>query len=101
MEQNTEGQPSRRLPLPPFPTQFKNRREFGRFGMKWGTGEAAALERMSIITRVELQSIGMDFEMATQWAEFYADWVSQRPENGSARGRARLMAYAAELLRGE
>jgi hypothetical protein len=68
--------------------------------MKWGTGEQAALDRMATLSREELESMGVDLTMAERWAGFYRNEMRRNPENGSARGRAVLMAHAAELLRG-
>jgi hypothetical protein len=68
--------------------------------MRWGTGEAAALRRVETVTREELQSMGMTEELALQWAAFYRAVTLANPANDSARGRAVLMEYAAELLRG-
>jgi hypothetical protein len=68
--------------------------------MKWGTGESAALARMSTITGDELESIGVDHDMAVRWAAFYRNEIRRHPENGSARGRAVLMEFSADLLGG-
>ena len=68
--------------------------------MRWGTGETVALERMHTLTAQELQSMGMTREMAQVWADFYSRVLEQNPANDSARGRARLMQYAVELLGG-
>ena len=48
----------------------------------------------------ELQSMHMTQEMAQRWADFYTNETLLNPKNGSARGRARLMQYAADLLGG-
>jgi hypothetical protein len=41
--------------------------------MKWGRGAAAALLRMSSLTREELESMDMTEEFAVEWAEMYED----------------------------
>ena len=94
-----EGEePVSRLAPPPYPDQFANRGEFGASGIKWGTGENAALSRMRSLTREELQSIGVTRDMSQQWADFYKNVVVLHPENVSARGRTVLMQFAADLL---
>jgi hypothetical protein len=68
--------------------------------MKWGTGEAAALERMKSLTQMELRTMGMRMDWSLDWAAFYRNELSHNPRNGSARGRIQLMDYAANLLGG-
>jgi hypothetical protein len=89
-----------RLSVPGIPPQFRNQNDFGENGIRWGTGEAAALARINALTLDELQSINVTREMALEWAAFYVNEARRKPANGSARGRARLMAYAADLLGG-
>ena len=66
--------------------------------MQWGTGEHSALARREALTRQYLDAIGVTLEMARAWTEFYENAVSDNPHNGSAKGRAVLMHYAADLL---
>jgi hypothetical protein len=66
--------------------------------MKWGTGESAALRRMQALSREELQSMEVTVGMAREWSDFYVWVTGWAPENGSARGRAVLMDFAARLL---
>ena len=66
--------------------------------MKWGTGEAAALARMQSLSRDELESMEVTPEMAREWSDFYIWVTGWAPQNGSARGRALLMEFAAKLL---
>jgi hypothetical protein len=68
--------------------------------MRWGTGEAAARERIPRLSLNELNSMGMTLEMAIAWARFYRIEAERNPSNGSAIGRAALMEHAAHLLRG-
>jgi hypothetical protein len=93
-----EDESRRKKSLPPYPDQFANRSEFGATGIKWGTGEDAALSRMRGLTREELQSMGVTRDMAQRWADFYKNVVVLHPENESARGRTVLMQFAADLL---
>jgi hypothetical protein len=86
---------------PPYPPQFETRAAFGRLGMRWGSGEDAAIVRMAELTRDELFEIGVTLQMAMLWQNFYEDVVRRNPANGSARGRVVLMRRAVELLRGQ
>jgi Arc/MetJ-type ribon-helix-helix transcriptional regulator len=88
-------------PFPAFPTRFKNRSDFGKNGIRWGTGEADALSRMEEISREELEAIEMTAEMANAMADFYRAMVIRNRGNGSAVGRIALMNHCAELLRGD
>jgi hypothetical protein len=56
---------------------------------------------MRTLTKDELESMGMTFDMVRRWAEFYRDELARNPSNASARGRAALMDFAMELLGGE
>jgi hypothetical protein len=67
--------------------------------MKWGTGQSAAVARIATLTRSELESIGVTLDMARLWVRLYERVAAANPANGSAKGRASLMNYAAELLR--
>ena len=84
--------------FPRFPKRFSNRSGFGRFGMRWGTGEQAALVRIEELTRVYLISIDLTLEMAREWVVFYERALTRDPRNYSARGRIPLMRRAVELL---
>jgi hypothetical protein len=56
---------------------------------------------MLTITRQELTESGVTAEIALSWADWYRAVASDTPANPSARGRAELMDYIAELLSGE
>lgn len=71
---------------------------FGHEVMKWGTGDDAALDRISSLTREELIEAGITAEIAAAWQNFYVNEVRRVPQNPSARGRAQLMEYAVRLL---
>ncbi len=72
--------------------------EFGFKVMRWGTGDASARERMSVLTRSELVEAGVTIEIARSWRDFYLSEVARVSRNPSARGRADLMQRALELL---
>jgi hypothetical protein len=84
--------------FPRFPRQFASRSDFGRFGMRWGTGEEAALARIPELTREYLISIDLTLDMAREWVEFYELALEKDPRNFSARGRIPLMQHSVELL---
>jgi hypothetical protein len=69
--------------------------------MRWGTGDAAARERVESLTREELEQAGVTRQIAKAWWDFYRAEVLRNPRNPSARGRADLMQQAADLLSGE
>jgi hypothetical protein len=73
--------------------------EFGSEVMQWGTGNEAARERIGELTREGLEEAGVTFDMAMQWAKFYANEALRNTTNPSAAGRADLMQHAADLLR--
>ncbi len=69
--------------------------------MRWGTGDAAARERIATLTRDELERAGVTLEMAREWRNFYRRELSRNPANPSAAGRAELMRRAVDLLSGD
>jgi hypothetical protein len=71
---------------------------FGHTVMAWGTGDVAADARIKTLTKEELRNAGITAEIADNWRLFYLDVISETPNNPSARGRARLMAFAKSLL---
>lgn len=66
--------------------------------MGWGAGNQAARERISTLTKQELEGAGVTREMAQAWRDFYLQEVRRVPNNPSAAGRADLMQRAVELL---
>jgi hypothetical protein len=78
-----------------------SRAEFGQNIMRWGSGDAAARERMSTLTREELIEAGVTLEMAREWRELYLREKARNPNNPSAAGRADLMQRTVELLEDE
>jgi hypothetical protein len=66
--------------------------------MKWGRGEAAAMNRIGNITRQELEQAGVTCEILSRWREFYLLEAERNSRNRSAVGRAELMAHCLELL---
>ena len=76
------------------------RNEFGTRIMQWGTGDAAARQRIGSLTREELERGGVTREMAEQWRDFYRAEMRRNQANPSAAGRAELMQRAVELLSG-
>lgn len=66
--------------------------------MKWGTGIQAARERISTLTKEELQEADVTRDMAERWRDFYMHEARRVPGNLSATGRAELMQRAVELL---
>jgi hypothetical protein len=56
---------------------------------------------MGSLTRSELESEGLTAELAEQWRDYYQEVARLTPQNESARGRAELMQYAADLLQNE
>ncbi len=76
------------------------RNEFGTRIMKWGTGDAAARQRIGSLTREELERAGVTRELAEQWRDFYRAEMRRNQANPSAAGRADLMQRAVELLSG-
>jgi RHS repeat-associated protein len=82
-------------PLPPGVTQA----QFGNEVMRWGTGNAAARERIATLTREGLTKAGVTKDMARAWRDFYRTVARETPANPSAAGRADLMQRALELLK--
>ncbi len=76
------------------------RNEFGTRTMRWGTGDAAARERLATLTREELERAGVTLTSAREWRDFYVNEMRRNPNNPSAAGRADLMQRAVELLSG-
>ena len=74
--------------------------EFGR-KLKWGRGNDGARERMKTLTRRELEEIGLNVQMALNWAKAYEAVAQIMPDNPSAAGRTELMRHAAGLLQGD
>jgi hypothetical protein len=74
-------------------------REFGQDIMRWGTGSAMAQQRIETLTADELRVAGLTAEMAENWAMAYEIVMRLMPQDPSAAGRAKLMRYAANLLR--
>lgn len=72
--------------------------QFGHNVMVWGTGDATADARIETLTTDELVRAGITAEIAEAWHRFYLDVIAETPNNPSARGRARLMAYAKHLI---
>jgi len=66
--------------------------------MQWGNGAVQALARIPQLTRAELLSRGVTYEMAIAWRDFYVRVVLDNPTNMSAAGRALLMDAAAKVL---
>ena len=83
--------------VPPLPNGMTPA-EFGHDVMKWGTGDDAALDRISTLTKDELAHACVTSEMALAWQAFYLDVIRQNPKNPSAAGRAKLMQHVAALL---
>jgi RHS repeat-associated protein len=75
--------------------------EFGQNVMKWGRGDAQARERISTLTREELEKGGVTKEIAKSWRDFYQQVKASNPTNPSAQGRMELMQKAFELLGGK
>ena len=86
---------------PPDVPAGTTRNEFGTRIMRWGTGDAAARERIATLTRDELERAGVTLAMAQEWRDFYRRELRRNPNNPSAAGRADLMERAVELLSGE
>lgn len=87
-----------KLPRPDFPRIFNNVAEFGR-AIQWGTGSDAARAQIPNLSREAINKIGLTYEMAAQWAEFYTNEMIRNPSNPSAAGRADLMKAIMELLK--
>ncbi len=75
-------------------------REFGQRVMRWGTGNDAARARIITLTREDLERVGLTWEIAEAWRDFYRHEILRNPQNPSAAGRAELMPRALELLQG-
>jgi hypothetical protein len=90
-----------RLTIPVWPSRFPTQSAFGDEGIRWGSGDAEALDRMNAITLEELKSLWITLQMAIEWTAFYANEALRTPRNPSARGRAMLMHRAAILLGGK
>lgn len=86
------------MPKSPDVPDGLNVAEFGFKVMRWGTGDAAARERMDALTRSELVTLGVTGTIARTWRDFYLSEIIRNPKNPSARGRADLMQRALELL---
>ncbi len=56
---------------PPDVPRGTTRSEFGTRIMRWGTGDAAARERIATLTREELERGGVTLEMVREWRDFY------------------------------
>jgi hypothetical protein len=71
-----------------------------RFGaaIGWGRGNDAARQRITTLTREELDNISLTKEQAKAWAIAYEAVQHLVPGNPSAAGRAELMRHAARLL---
>jgi len=54
--------------------------------MKWGTGDAAARQRIGSLTREELERAGVTRELAEQWRDFYRAEMRRNQANPSAAG---------------
>ena len=85
---------------PPDVPPGTTRNEFGTRIMRWGTGDAAARQRIATLTREELEAAGVTLAMAEAWRDFYHGELRRNPGNPSAAGRADLMQRAVELLSG-
>jgi len=88
-------------PNPPEHPAGMTRNQFGKDVMKWGTGNDAARARIGQITEDEMRQAGVTPEMAQDWADFYREVMQANPSNPSAAGRADLMQWVADLLRGK
>jgi hypothetical protein len=93
----TSGIPSAGIILP----AGMSNSDFGKNVMKWGTGDQAARERISTLTREELEKAGVTKEMAKSWRDFYQQVKATNPSNPSALGRMELMQKAYEILGGK
>jgi hypothetical protein len=71
---------------------------FGRYIMKWGSGERGAIARVSTITADELQQAEVTCEILNGWYDFYLDEAVANPRNRAATARAELMAHCLRLL---
>lgn len=70
--------------------------EFGNW--MWGNIPEDARHRWRTITRQELVDIGVNFEMANFWREFYRIQYVRKKGGDSARPRWRLMKRCMRLL---
>ncbi|HEX3658978.1 MAG TPA: DUF4951 domain-containing protein [Pirellulales bacterium] len=64
----------------------------------WGRGSDCAYERISTMTKGELELLGLTEAQAEAWAVAYEAVRQLVPTNPSAAGRAALMRHAAKLL---
>jgi hypothetical protein len=55
-------------------------REFGQRVMRWGTGNDAARARISTLTREELERVGLTWEIAEAWRDFYRHEIRRNPK---------------------
>ena len=83
------------LPLPP---GIENTAQFGDL-IGWGRGNAQAHQRAEVITRQEIELIGITLQIAEAWLRYYEGALARNPGNPSVRGRIELMARIMELLR--
>jgi RHS repeat-associated protein len=75
--------------------------EFGKNVMEWGTGDDAAIARIATLSRAQLEDAGVTAEYAEAVRDFYLNEALRNPGNPSAQGRAELMQWAVDLLRGK
>jgi hypothetical protein len=89
---------STHLTSPSF-AQFSSQNEFDKVGMRLGTREEAAIQRMNSVTREELQSIGVTEEMAG--LDFTETSYRKSLLTVASRRVRKLIDSAAERRRGE
>lgn len=82
--------------IPPIP-QGLTASEFG--DRLWGTGPNEARERLSRLTREELLELGLTYNLARQWRNFYDVQSKRRRGLPTSLERVKLLERCMELLR--
>jgi hypothetical protein len=98
-----------RLPNPPVPTKWEGMQDFGRDGIKWGTGPEDAQARLLELQKMsrekaiqEVEESGLTLSLAERWRyHYYFEYYEVRTQNLTTYFREKLMAYVVELLSGK
>jgi hypothetical protein len=64
----------------------------------WGTGPQGAIERLETISRQELEQLGLTYEIAKLWRDFYFDQTTRGRGMPTSSKRIELFNKCLQLL---